>query len=345
MPSHEVFYRLKSAGINLESDDYARYNLNDTLAGKSDLESLFEILSRYKDSNHNPAVITAMSLVANPDFEKIKDDGYNKYYYEPFTRTLEKYYGTSDVFTLWMEGIRNNIFVPQFHGREHLNVTLWMNMLRTGDRNTLMAFDEKFWGFAPIVMNGLVMENQAAFQLNDISDLENHKQVIIEGLELFEKTFGYRASYFVPPNGPINNSLNEVLKKNGIKFRSTAKIQNEPIGNSKFRKVLHWLGQKDNYGIVYITRNCFLEPAGNSWKDWVDSCLKEVSNAFHWQKPAIISSHRVNYIGSLNTANRATGLKNLNKLLSSIIRKWPEVEFMTTDRLGELMISSKSFPS
>jgi hypothetical protein len=31
---------------------------------------------------------------------------------------------------LWIEGMQNNIFKPQFHGREHLNYKRWLNALQ-----------------------------------------------------------------------------------------------------------------------------------------------------------------------------------------------------------------------
>ena len=45
--------------------------------------------------------------------------------------------------------LRRNLFVPQFHGREHLNVAVWMKALQEGHRNTILSFDEGMWGFAP----------------------------------------------------------------------------------------------------------------------------------------------------------------------------------------------------
>jgi hypothetical protein len=334
MPSINSFERLEKSGLDLRSADAERYNLNDTLATSHDLESLFEVLSNAKDINGNCPVFTPVSIVANPDFQKINDFGFQEYFYEPFTVTLKRYPGCEHSFDLWKEGIEKKLFVPQMHGREHLNVTAWMEALQTGENNTLSAFKEGMWGFVPAKYPEV--DYQAAFLLTNPSELEYQKSVIIEGLQLFEKLFSYRAEYFVPPNGPINNSLNRTLAENGIKFRSASIIQSEPLGFGKKRKVLHCLGQKEKNGIRYITRNCFFEPSQEG-KNWVDSCLYNIKIAFRWNKPAIISSHRVNYIGSLNHANRDKGLYQLSRLLKEIIRNWPDVEFMTTPQIGALM--------
>jgi hypothetical protein len=153
---------------------------------------------------------------------------------------------------------------------------------------------------------------------------------------LFEELFGYKATFFVPPNGPYNNSLDEAAAAAGVKYMSSPKIQLEVLGEGKTRRCFHYMGQKNKHGQYYITRNCVFEP-NIGGKDWVDSCMNEIRIAFAWGKPAVISSHRVNYIGALNPGNRVNGLAQLDSLLRKIKSKWPEVEFITSSRLGELI--------
>lgn len=335
MPSPDSFERLEKAGVDLRSWDAERYNLHDTLETTADLSALFEILSGFKDSEGNHPVFTPLYIVANPDFEKIRNSGFSKYYFEPFTETAKKYNGGDLNFALLKEGIKNRIFVPEMHGREHLNVTAWLMALRNGDKQTHLAFNEGLWGFIPDQKLFPKADFQAAFLPGEIDELEYHKDVLVEGLDLFEKLFGYRASYFVAPNGPFHNSLNTTLAACGIKYRTTSKVQLEPQGSGKVKRVVHWLGQKDKSGIYYITRNCFFEPTPPPETDWVDNCLADIKIAFSWHKPAIISTHRVNYIGALNSFNRDSGLRQLKELIKHIIKQWPDVVFMTTAELGK----------
>lgn len=334
MPSIDSFIKLEEAGLNLRSCDAERYNLNDSLATSNDLEKLFEVLTSIKDTKGKFVVFTPVAVVANPDFKRIKEAHFREYFYEPFTETLKRCSGCERSFDLWKEGISHKIFIPQFHGREHLNVAAWMKALQASDKQAILAFEEGMWGFVPEQFPEI--DYQAAFLLGQPEEIEQYKKILVEGLNLFEKLFGYRAEYFVPPNGYFNNSLNETLVKNGIKYRSVSKLQNESLGNGKTRKVIHWLGQKDKSGLRYITRNCFFEPSQQG-KDWVDCCLSDIKNAFYWHKPAVISTHRVNYVGSLNPANRDNGLLQLRKLLKEILKYWPDVEFMTTPQLGKMM--------
>jgi hypothetical protein len=338
MPSLGAYERLERAGLNLKGNDAHRYNLNDSLATFEDLENLFQILGSFRDRQDLNPVFTAVSVVANPDFEKIREADFNEYFYEPFTKTLERYPRCDRSFLLWKEGIEKKLFVPQMHGREHLNVSTWMKALKAGNRQTILAFNEGLWGFVPDPRDLPDTYFQPAFLLQEPSEIGKHIEIIETGLNLFKQLFGYSASYFVSPNGPINNSLNETLFNNGIKFRSTAKIQHETLGYGKTSIRLHYLGQKDKTGITYITRNCFFEPSLIG-KDWVDSCLNDIKIAFSMHKPAIISSHRVNYIGALNIQNRDRGLTQLSCLLKLILKAWPDVQFLTTPELGNLIIS------
>lgn len=336
MPSNEAFKRMDEAGIMLRNPhgEAERFNRYDNLATRQDLENLFEVLSSVKDSRGNPAVFTPVAIVANPDFQKIEDSGFQDYFYEPFTETLKRFPGSENAFELWKEGIENKLFVPQMHGREHLGVPAWMRALQAGDQHALQSFKEEFWGYIPVSDPGA--DYLAAFLARDGEDLAYMETVIEDGLRLFEELFSYRAVFFVPPNGVFNNSLNRALVKNGIKYRSTSKIQQESLGIEKTRTRLHYHGQKDKHGIRYIIRNCVFEPSREG-THLVDTCLKEIDTAFRWNKPAIISSHRVSFVGALYPENRDNGLRQLSELLKGIVKAWPDVEFLTTEELGTLM--------
>ena len=285
MPSKNAYNNLLENGLSMGEGSGTRYNMFDTLADTDDLNALFEVLTNVRDFKGNFAKFTALSLVANPDFEKIKKNNFNCYYYETFSKTLE-HYKKHGAFEMWQEGIKAGVFIPEFHGREHLNVMAWMRALQANDKLTMMAFDQGLWSFNN--QNKYGVSYQAAFDLEYHSDLKVQAEIIESGLNIVEQLHGYKAAFFVPPNGPFNNGLEEIAANNGIKFMSASKIQKEVLGEGKSRKVFHYLGQKNKYNQKYITRNCFFEPSSEG-KDWVNSCLKDIDIAFKWKKPAVIS--------------------------------------------------------
>ncbi len=334
IPSLYALNELKKNNIDLTSGDSLRYNENDGLATASDLSTLFEVLESKKDRHGHSTVFTPISIMANPDFKRIKESNFQEYHYELFTETLKRFSGCEDSFSLWKEGVMKKLFVPQFHGREHLNVQVWMKALRENDRETRIAFDLGCWGY-----NNKHPKNisyQAAFDLENQNELEYQKNVIISGLQIFKSLFGYNASYFVPPNGPLNFALEETASEAEIKYLFSSKIHSEPIGKGVYKKRIRIPGQKNQFGQIYMTRNCFFEPS-LAGKDWLNSCLFEIETAFRWHKPAVISTHRVNYISALNPANRDNGIRQLNMLLKEIVKRWPDAEFMTSSELGDLI--------
>lgn len=339
MPSTRAFDRLQNAGLDLVSRDGERYARNDTLATSEDLSLLFEVLSGFRDINGRPCVFTPMSIMVNPDFEKIRKDGFQHYHYEYFTETLKRYKGCEGSFEMWKEGIREKLFVPELHGREHMNVTAWMKALQAGDEQTLLAFDEGVWTFRPAPGSMNPSGYLAAFQLFDPSEIEYHKVVIKEATGIFLELFGFRAQVFVAPNNKYNNALNSTLLEHGIQFKAAARKQMESLGKGQERKVYN-LRQRSKSGLWYLFRNAFFEP-NLPGKDWVDSCLSEMGNAFAWKKAAIVSAHRTSFVGGLHVENRDQGLRQLRELIQRAQKRWPDLEFMTSTELGNLMKNGK----
>jgi len=331
MPNQKVFALLSAKGILGDKTEISHYNKFDTLASKEDFECLFDLLSSFKARNGKSPVFTALSLVANPDFQKIKESDFNDYVWEPLKVTLSRY-GLDDANDAMKEGEAKGVFIPEFHGREHLNVGLWLQLLKSGNSAVLAAFELECW----TIKRDDKMRVQAAFNWYPGFNLDDQALVLAEGLAEFERQYGRRASFFVPPNGPFNSQLETGLNKRGLKYMGISKLQLEPIHDQKYKKKLHYLGQRSKTGLIYLTRNAFFEPSQGG-KDWTRSCLKEVDIAFKYRKPAVISTHRVNYVGGLSKENRDKGLIELSNLIASILKQWPDVEFITSSQLGDII--------
>jgi hypothetical protein len=129
------------------------------------------------------------------------------------------------------------------------------------------------------------------------------------------------------------------LSNEGVNVLQGMKYQILPVlKNKKHPLVRHMVGDVLNKQ-VYLTRNCVFEPSQNLNRDSVSDCLKNISNAFLWRKPAIITAHRLNFIGNIVESNRTKNLASLDELFVKILKKWPGVEFMTSDGLGRLILA------
>ena len=334
MPSLEVFKKFQSKGYDLARSDYNRL---DTLESNDDLSELYEVLSTFRDVRDNHPAFTANVVVGNPDFSRIRESGFTKYYYEPVSETLRRYPGRNLVKSLWKSGIHEGLIMPQFHGREHVNVVRWMGALRERTPEIMFTFE-----------NETTFSGDGDYNYMEVLDYNSHSDIhlmnesLAEGLDMFEELFGFRSVSFIPPCYTWDGSMEETLHKGGVKFIQGLIIQQVPTGRfGHYKKKYHFLGSRNAYGQYYLVRNCFFEPALSVNTDEVDNCLARIAIAFRWNKPAIISSHRINYIGAIDTDNRSRNIKKLKQLLQAIILKWPEVEFLTTDRLGDLIINDE----
>lgn len=340
MPSKEVQEKLVKLGINADKN---YYNNNDSLESNDDMTGLFDVLSRYKDKNGRYAVFTPISLVANPDFKKIKENNFKEYYYEPLTETLKNYGPSHDkVFDLWKEGIDKKLFVPQSHGREHLNVKRWMDALNGDFPVTKTCFDYNFFGLSDAESNEKRGEFLAAVDIDDVNENAGLANILKDGLNLFEKLLGYKAQYFVAPNSLMNTGLEKDLSGMGIKYLIGSRNQPESLGHGKYKNNFRYIGKKNEHGQTFLVRNSQFEHGQSLQRYGYDKCLNDIQIAFKWNKPAVISTHRVNYIGYINEKNRKQGLEQLDMLLKNVVKKWPDVEFMTSIELGEIITNSKN---
>jgi hypothetical protein len=333
MPSKQVVDLFKSKNYPLEIN---KFTLFDGLERQVDLEELFKVLESHKDEIGNNPVITACAVVANPDFDKIRESNFKEYFFEIIAETY-KNYGEENLLDFWIEnGIKKNLLYPQFHGREHLNPSRWLKVLQSNNQMEKEAFDNKtLLG----LIGGQTTDNDiymAAFEAITEEDKESVSRITKEGLNMFEQTFGFKSLSFMPSQAKQFEELNETLMVCGVKFNQAGQFS-LPIENGIFKTINNFWGDVDKFGIKYWRRNCTFEPYKGS-KNPVDSCLQEIEIAFRCGKPAVINSHRINFTSRINKEHRDLSLQSLNDLLSKIIKKYPQVEFLNSEQLAKVML-------
>jgi hypothetical protein len=328
-PSKQALDAFEKRGLGLKNSIY-KY---DSLASEADLDALFNLLGSFRDHKGQPLKFTANCIMANPDFDRIKQGGFKHFYFEDFRTTLSKYPQHQQAFSKWQQAIENGLFMPQFHGREHLQYKRWLHTLQAGNTDALFCFD---WGTTYSGKDDYSF--MEAYDWDQPGDVTEQQAVVEEGLQLFIKVFGFPSKSFIAPCYNWDTAIEPVLYSNGVRLLQGLRNQLVPTGIfNQYEKRPHYFGEKNKRGLLYNIRNCFLEPSQLPSKDWVDSCLAQVNAAFQWQKPAVICSHRLNYIGFIDPRNRDRGLASLEKLVKAVLKKWPDVQFISTDQLPDLL--------
>ena len=339
LDSKKALENLEKVNIPFES----RFDKFDTLETREDLEALYEVLSSVKDKNGNSATFTPYSLSCNIDFEAMADNNYSEYVSEILPITFEKNAlkdskAYSGAWKLWQEGIEKGLMKPQFHGREHFNLHIFNDLLIKQDQDFLKVIKQNSHVSVPS-HNNYKNGWTAAYSFDQIKETEPFLNNVTEGLKAFKEVYGCDSKVFTPPAQQFPLHLELELRDLGVLYIDRPRSLKRHLGNGQFQMEKHKLGGGTD--MTELVRNVVFEPTHNRGFNWVDFTFIQVEAAFFWKKPANISSHRVNFCGHIDKENRKIGLTALKQLLDKIVKRWPEVEFISADQLGDMIANNK----
>ncbi|MFN4299820.1 MAG: hypothetical protein ACK4EX_08845 [Thermaurantimonas sp.] len=330
IPNLKIRNELKKIDIDVETNPHLKY---DTLERLEDIEILQNILENLERKFDKKIKLTFNFIVSNPDFENIKKHHFEKFIYEKFTTTYFNRDGNNYLWLKICELIKKGYLIPQFHGREHINVSLWLSELKRGNKKLLRAFEIGCYGIDKY--DSLTGRNNlmAAFEYSN----NNEKKFVIEsindGLSLFEAIFNRKSTTLVAPRHTWNADLEPFINQLGVSAIQTSMYQ---ISHERdqYKRIFRYTGMvNSNSGIVYLVRNAFFEPSYSSKIDWVNKTFKKIHLAFAFNVPVIIGMHRINFVGGLSPYQRDLNYELFIKLIEKIIKHFPDVEFLSSNEL------------
>jgi hypothetical protein len=335
MPSKEVYEILLKN--NIEVDKFS-FDKQDALESSDDLSYLFHVLKSVTDAKGSPAVLTAYHVMANPNFEAIEDNERKSYVYETIIDTYKRNPHTENTFEWIKKGMKKGLYVPQFHGREHIHVKRWMEAINSNSTKEQIAFENKaiIWTGSPKDPNPYKKDYFKGFDYETEQEAKEAEAIHQDGLRLFKDIFGMESITFTAQGSVWGNHLLPMLYDEGVRLIGGQQLH--PDGQGAYKTINKFWGSKNELGQMHWRRNCLFEPARNQSFDWVGKCMAEIEIAFRWGKPAVISSHRENFMGSVFEYNRDQSLKKLQALLKAVVKKWPEIQFISSAQLAEIML-------
>ena len=318
-----------------------RFDAFDALETRDDLELLFDILEANRAPSGSTPKFTAFSVPTNINFEEMRSANYKQPILETLDVTFQKraalcpaaYEGTWNV---WHEGIDRRLIHPEYHGSQHFNLKVFREKLEARDPAVLCALENN--SYTSITDSGYpTISPMAACEFWDSAENEEIEEQMREGLLKFKKVFRFEATHFNPPGGRESSVIHGLLAELGVKYIDLPLLAKEPLGHDRYKYTLNYTGKRTPEGLTCLVRNVVFEPNDDRSFDWVDFTMAQVAAAFRNGKPAIISSHRVNFCGHISAKNRGKGLSALKQLLGKIKTTYPDVEFMFAQELGELI--------
>jgi len=299
----------------------------DRLETAEELESLFALLQSYASRVERPPVFTANFIVSNPDVATTQRSQFSTLHLKPIDESHPQLLET------WKMGIEKKVFYPQYHGRLHYNAARYLHDLQKNDALQKL--------FLAGIQGGRELFNDGQFGY--YSEYQNYEteatpvdlhEWIAAGLADFSRIFGFESTTTVCPNYVINVRDLAPFANTSIKFLQAG---NKFLRQQDGAEVLtnYCQGTKLTHGLTSLARNHKFEPCREKHEWQADFSIK---SAMYWMNkgiPAVLDTHRLNYIGKFAENSRA----QLKRLLDELT-KIPNVRFLTSPELGEAITNT-----
>lgn len=296
-------------------ENFTRWT-TDALETNEDLDLLFDLLNSVRNKYGSCPVITANFITHNIDYE---NGGELKF--KPISKGFNP--ESEDVREKYFAGISNGCIFPQLHGYSHYNLT------------NLKKYFESHEGREAFMKKNLpaksTIKSNLSFLHGELSKANSEAKMISDAAEDFNKIFGFYSSTLIPPAFIFDMGFSETLLKNKI---TMVQSSNRLINSDKKKCMIPFFRKKK--GIVWSIRNARLDPyPGYDYNH--EQCLHSIKRAFANNSPAIIDFHRVNISGKFAPEYRSKTLTEFKKLIEGIFKSWPDVKFIHSQKLNEML--------
>jgi hypothetical protein len=321
----EGFERLKAKGYNIGQKDCDYYSLE----LPEDLDALYSVLSKHRDSFGLPPIFTCNFIVARPDYEKIIKSGFREYHFLDISQGAPGMWENRDeLFNTYKEGIKRGLVFPGYHGLCHFNYDAWLVALRNGEPD-LQECVKGHMSYIPSLRRDTFNYEYLA-KVNPITflPLSVQEEKIKKGIAVFKQIFGFSPVFSIAPKCVWNSDTEQIWHKYGIKYIGAGNRRPGMVDLPGNR-----LGEKNQWGMIYLIRNVNFEPIR---KNACQDAFIEIDFLFKAQQPAIIETHCINYLSSIRNF-REKSLEQLDNLLHLIEEKYPDVVYLTSKQFGDIL--------
>ena len=234
------------------------------------------------------------------------------------------------------EGAAREVFTLQLHGLTHFNEVALVAAAKSNPQlATWLAAAEPFW------TELLPSELQSAW--TDGSRLPSTDLPVSvlnaiaqrEGM-LWQELFGVSPSVGVPTTFVWTEQVESAWAAIGVQVLVTpgARYQGRGADGKPARSDKRILnGESGAAGIRYVVRNLYFEPSlGHS----IDKLVDDITTRTRALRPSLVEMHRFNFCGP---RAHPQALELLRGAVLRILAVMPEVRFMSTQRLAEIMVA------
>ncbi len=317
-----LWQKLRTSGL-LRTSAFA----GGTLEHAVTLRRLQRTLEGYRGPDGLPAVITAFACLANPDYARIRRDGFQVYHDIPIDCGFPSKWRRPGLHEAWADAMQAGVFHPEFHTRlHHTHPGVWLEYLRKGDKRARALFEHQTY-----VQGGHIPEYQ------DMNPAAQHHWVK-PAVDTFIRWTGGRPTAGVTSDATAMTEI--IWRAHGIRTFCLRNFRNErgevivypskPWNNQNpYTPMGGWNAQTDT---VYLRRNVDFECG---WKvDDLAAIVAQIQQQWDSNEPAILNTHRVNWVHH-DPELEQRGWQNLQGLLEAMAQLGG-VRFLTSGEVGDI---------
>jgi hypothetical protein len=308
-----------------------RFEDNDCLETKQDFDALSKLLKSFSDSQGHHPVFTLNYVLNNLVYVPFNASGERQFAftYEP----LEQTYLRSNVPFVWNDPVYSapdSVFAFSLHAFAHLNEARFLMDIEANKNGA-----KDFYSHGAVASldpsNSFCYMDEMGGGANDVTSSLSRLE---KASKQFQSVFHQKSICFTPSCGVLDPaSLSSLAAMDFLAIKITDSFYRSFDGKA-FRKHPIKSRQKltDASSCRFLVRNCAFEPIFSRDKA-LELCLQDIAYAFKHHKPAIISTHRMNYVAGFDNEAYQNRLHLLSELLGKIMERYPDVQFMSTDEL------------
>jgi hypothetical protein len=283
-----------------------------TLESAEDMAALRAILEGSVPEGAIPPVLQANTVMASPDYDRLRPP-----MFEAEVLPLTDFPATP---ARWRRpgldralhgAIDAGVWWPELHGLHHLPEAAWLRGLRRGESDARRAFEQQSMVCSAVETGG---EYGAA------EPLDLRRRNLALAVEKFRATFGRAPASFCPPDYHWDDALDRDAETLGLRiFQGVAESAGARV--PRFRRLFHRFRWPHFEGARFVLppRIAFepLTAEGPSEALGVDRTWRAVQEAWGRGQPAVVSSHRMNFV-HLQTGWADSGREALGALLARL---------------------------
>jgi hypothetical protein len=300
-----------------------------TLESAADVKRLAAVLLEFRGGDGFAPVLQANTVMASPDYARLHAPDFSCNALPTLTHPQAPSRwarpGLWDAIAVAREA---GVWWPELHGLHHLPETAWLSALRGGAADARRAFEQQSPVCEAVASSG---------EFDSSEPREVRRRNLEEAVRRFTALFGRAPDSFCPPDYRWDSEVEDDAARLGVHvLQGRAERPAPPLTRLTHLFARYRFPDFDGEKFYMPPRISF-EPGAEEKVGKLGLAVvhRRVHNAWRRGHPALVSTHRANYV-QLDASRSIAGLHWLRELLARLCREG--AVFMTDAEVHSLLV-------